>query len=219
MSRRFAHLLLSPRAWPAPLVAACLAVCLASPARAHHPALSALTVHILPERVDLFFDLDALAVGERLKLDRDGNNVVDAREFEQGQAQVLAYMDERFSIQTDRGPCAPAEVERYLTTPRLDKLQLLRPYTCPAGATRLVFRQAMLTEMSGGHSHVARIQLGREISGHVFMRGAEELTIELGAPLHRGVASPARPRPPRRRAGGGCSGPSWGRGWSTSSWA
>jgi hydrogenase/urease accessory protein HupE len=49
----------------------------------------------------------------------------------------------------------------------------------------------MLTEMSGGHSHVARIQLGQEISGHVFMRGAEELTIELGAPLVGQVAQPS----------------------------
>lgn len=147
---------------------------------AHHPALSSIISHVTSEKVDVLLELDALALSEELRLDLDGNNVVDAEELKKAEVQVMTYVGQKFQLQSNLGPCLAQPLERFAPTTEARRLQVFRAYRCPEGASRVVFHNTMLFEMSGGHRHVAQIQAGDgRILQHIFERGRDRYAVEI----------------------------------------
>lgn len=169
-------------------------------AGAHQPTLSALIVQVHPDRIDTLLDLDAVGIGEALRLDRDGNNVVDEAEFTQAQPAVMAYLEARFSVLGDGRPCQAQPVERYLVSGELDKLRVLRAWRCEPAPARLTLRNTILMDHEGGHTHVAQVQLGEQIHAHVLDPRQPEATVEVwsitGAPSPTAPLAAPAPAPP-----------------------
>jgi hydrogenase/urease accessory protein HupE len=148
--------------------------------QAHHPALSSFISQVTPEKVDVFFELDAKTATEVWKIDLDGNNVVDGEEFVAGRLVVMAYVDGHFSIESDGQACVRQAVERFEVAANLERFRILTTYLCSSPPGRLRYKNTLFFEVQGGHRHVARIQVGDQIVSHVFERGAAEVWVDGG---------------------------------------
>jgi hypothetical protein len=174
---------------------ACLALLVASPADAHHPLLSSFVSQVTLEKVDVFFELDAVTATKVWKLDTDGNNIIDAGEFTAGRADVLAYLDGKFSLSNREQPCVRGDVERYEASENLDKFRILTSYTCPGPPGAIRYDHALFLETTEGHQHVGRLQVGENVVTHVFERGASAYVLDASILAPRAATAAATPAP------------------------
>ena len=147
-------------------------------ASAHHPELSSFVSQVTTEKVDVFFDLDAIAATKVWKLDTDGNNIIDGGEFQAGQAVVVGYLDAHFTLNNDEQPCARGALERFEVSENLDKFRILTSYTCPGPPGAVGYDNRVFLELTEGHQHVARLQVGANVVTHVFERGASSYVLD-----------------------------------------
>lgn len=174
-------------------LAALSVAALPSVAHAHHPALSSFVSQVTADKVDVFFELNAIAATKAWKLDTDGNNIIDGDEFSAGREAVLTYVDGHFTMSNGPHACVRGEIERFEASENLDKFRILTSYTCPGPPGEITYENKLFLELAEGHQHVARLQVGENIVTHVFERGASKYILNasiLAPPTPDAAGSP-----------------------------
>ncbi len=164
-----------------------------SPALAHHPTFSTLVIHFQPKKTDVLFELDAITLGDALRLDQDGNNIVDRDELMAGQPVVEERLAQVFELHNGAARCTPQPTEWYAVTPDKKRVQLLQVYDCPMPWQEVRVVQRLFFQEEGGHRHMARIQLGpSDIREHTFARQSPSWSVDASVlnPPDTAAASP-----------------------------
>ena len=178
-------------------LACALGVCGSSTtAAAHHGAYGSLVAQVKGSgEVDVLLDLDGVTLGDALRLDRDGNNVVDEAELRGGREAIESYIERHFAIANEGSRCPVSRVERFAAGGAQKRVQLLQVYECESSPGVVRFEHKVLMEEAGGHRHMAQIQVGSNVFSHVFARERTIFEVDASAlsPTKSAAAPPGAP--------------------------
>lgn len=167
-----------------------------SPAQAHPTHNGTFVANVLAEqrRIEVLLSIISQDLGANLKLDTDGNNVVDGEEIKAGEERIFGYYREKLQVTNAGTPCA-------ITGQRLVQIEVgderARTHawlevTCEAPLTRLAVTLTALFEDEGGYRHYGRVQVGEAISSVAFNPEFPTTTIEVAPPpAAAGTAAPS----------------------------
>ncbi len=152
----------------------------ASPARAHQTADSRLEVEIRPEanEIDLLALIPSADLAETLKIPLGPEALLDPPELVESAERVIAYL--RGSIGARRGgrACLPVGEATLRLGERKRQVLYLETLRCSAERGPVLLHHAALFEQ-GRYRHLARIQVGDEVTTTVFSPGLARTTIPL----------------------------------------
>lgn len=150
-------------------------------AGAHAPGSSLLRVDAEGEQLQLRWDValaDAhLAVG----LDRDGDGMVAPAEAAAGEPALFAYASERLGATAQQQPCALSPRRPLQLAQHRDGRHLVLRFAalCPVPVRQLELHVALLYgDRDPAHRVRARVRIGEEQWGRVFLAGRERLRFE-----------------------------------------
>jgi len=153
------------------------------PILAHPTHAGTLISHIKPDegRVEVLLSIIHDDLGRTLRLDTDGNNIVDTAELQAGEARILDYLDQHLALSADGAPCTRQErkLVQIETGDALAKLHTYFDYTCPQPITSVSYTLTALFEDDGGYRHYGRVQVGERITPASFNREFPTTTIEV----------------------------------------
>lgn len=191
------------RPWETMLALTCAAMLALVPRAAHAHVIGLSSGEYAAKGTTLhaklsFARADMVTLVPSVDANRDGH--VTALELHEAREAIASRVKDRIEVRADGAgpPCPSLLLDVSLT--ELDGLLLAMKAECPAAATHLAVKLAVLDDLPAGHKHVARAVSGESIHDEVLVRGHAPLVVPVPA------AAPAASKADRQPSGRGVAG-------------